>query len=524
MRRKSRTLGLLAIATVLLVGGYLAYGAISSRVNLAGILARGKAAQVDVPEGFEVGIFADGLDGPRFMQFGPDGKLYVAERGANRIISLEDKDGDGRSDAQQVFADNVSKPHSVVFQEGAWYVGVPSGVIRFSDLDGNGQADERTTLIDDYPTSGLHTTRTVEFLNDGRMVVSVGSSCNVCEEQDARRAAILVYDNAGAQGEKFFASGLRNAVGLTVNSDTGELWATNNGRDLMGDDLPPETIYLVRQGADYGWPRCHSGRIVDPDFGYDGACDDVEAPVAEMQAHSAPLGLVFYEGDKFPEAYRDDLFLAFHGSWNRSVPTGYKVVRLPFEGSIPGAEVVDFATGWLDEDLESVSGRPVGLTVGPDGALYVSDDAGGFIYRIAYKEVLREEPEEVQLPETSDVLSVTAAGEPNAYQFSVEVASPDTGCDQYADWWEVVSEDGELLYRRTLLHSHVGEQPFTRAGGPVPIASDTVVVVRAHMNPMGYGGKAMRGSVEGGFAEWADGTDFAQELEQAPPQPPDCAF
>ena len=385
MPNRRRVIGfiVLGLLAVLLVGGFLAYRAISSQVNLVGILAGGDVVQIELPDGFEIGIFAEGLDRPRFIRFGPEGKLYVAERGADRIVVLEDKDGDGRSDAQFVFADKVPNPHSLVFHEGAWYVGVPSGVIRLTDRDGDGQADERVALIDDFPTSG-HNTRTIEFLDDGRMVISVGSSCNVCEEQDARRAAVLIYDNAAAEGEKLLATGLRNAVGLTVHPGTGELWATNNGRDLMGDDLPPDTILLVREGADYGWPSCHSGQILDPDYGYEGACDNVEKPIADMQAHSAPLGLVFYEGDTFPEPYRDDLFIAYHGSWNRSVPTGYKVVRLPFEGSEPGSEVVDFATGWLEEDLETVTGRPVGLAIGPDGALYVSDDSGGFIYRIAY--------------------------------------------------------------------------------------------------------------------------------------------
>ena len=516
MLNRRRVSGLAAVAFVvaLLVGGYLV---VSSRVNPVGILAVGDVAPISVPAGFEVGIFAEGLDGPRFIHFGPEGKLYVAERGADRILVLEDKDGDGRSDAQLVFADNVPNPHSVVYHEGAWYVGVPSGVIRFADEDGDGQADGRATLIDSYPTSG-HSTRTVEFLPDGRMVVSVGSSCNVCEEQDARRAAVLAYENAHAAGEQLYASGLRNAVGLTVHPSTGELWATDNGRDLMGDDLPPETIYLVNEGADYGWPSCHSGRILDPEFGYEGACDDVEPPIAEMQAHSAPLGLVFYDGEAFPEPYRGDLFIAYHGSWNRSVPTGYKVVRLPFQGSDPGSQVVDFATGWLDEG--KVTGRPVGLAVGPDGALYVSDDTGGFIYRISYKGDLEED----QVPETSNVVSVHVAGETNAYEFAVAVSSPDTGCEQYTDWWEVVSEEGELIYRRTLLHSHVNEQPFTRSGGPVPIGSDTMVVVRSHMHPGGYSENAMRGSVANGFVAWNVAANFASELADSPPQPPDCGF
>lgn len=522
MTGRKRVLNLIAVGlvVVIVVGGVLAYRAISKQVSLVGLLAKGGSGQINVPEGFEIGIYAEGLDRPRFMNFGPDGKLYVAERGADRIVILEDRDGDGRSDSIQVFADEIGSPHSIVFHEGAWYVGVPSGVIRLTDLDGDGQVDERVVLIDNYPTSG-HNTRTVEFLPDGRMVVSVGSSCNVCAEQDSRRAAVLAYENANAEGEQLFASGLRNAVGLTLHPSTGELWATNNGRDLMGDDLPPETVYLVQEGGDYGWPRCHAS-IEDPDYGYVGACEDVEVPIVEMQAHSAPLGLVFYNGDAFPEPYRDDLFIAFHGSWNRSTLTGYKVVRLPFEGTEPGSEVVDFATGWLEDDLKTVTGRPVGLAVGPDGALYVSDDTGGFIYRIAYGEDLNQEG--VQVSESSDVLAVRAVGEPNAYDFAVEVASPDTGCDQYTDWWEVVSENGDLIYRRTLLHSHVNEQPFTRSGGPVAIDPDTVVIVRAHMHPGGYGGRAIRGSVAGGFEEWEAVTDFALDLADAPPQPPDCGF
>lgn len=181
------------------------------------------------------------------------------------------------------------------------------------------------------------------------------------------------------------ASGLRNAVGLAVRPATGELWATNNGRDLMGDELPPETVYVIEDGADYGWPYCHSDDVVDPDLGFDGACDGVPEPAVEMQAHSAPLGLAFYNGDMFPEAYRGDLFIAFHGSWNRSVPTGYKVVRLPFENGEPAAAVVDFATGWLDRETGDASGRPVDVLVGSDGALYISDDKGGYIYRISYQ-------------------------------------------------------------------------------------------------------------------------------------------
>ncbi|MDH4007858.1 MAG: PQQ-dependent sugar dehydrogenase [Desulfuromonadales bacterium] len=196
---------------------------------------------------------------------------------------------------------------------------------------------------------------------------------------------MVVYDGPRATSERVFARGLRNAVGLAVHPATGELWATNNGRDMLGDELPPEALYIVRDGLDYGWPRCHNATIEDPDFGGPGSCVDVAAPVVNMQAHSAPLGLVFYTGKTFPEEYRGDLFIAFHGSWNRSVSTGYKIVRLQLDGSRPKGPVEDFATGWLNEQEQSASGRPVGLAVGPEVALYVSDDKAGMIYRISYK-------------------------------------------------------------------------------------------------------------------------------------------
>ena len=360
-----------------LVRPYLAQTNISTIASPAGL------SSVQVPAGFHVNLFAEGLAGPRFIHFGPDKALYIAERKAGRIVTVHDDDGDGVADRQTVFAAELPQPHSLVYYEGAWYIGVPSGVIRLIDRDNDGVAETRQTVIDDYPIGG-HSTRTVEFLPDGRMVVSIGSSCNVCEEKDKRRATVMIYDSPEANGERVFASGLRNAVGLAIHPDTGELWATNNGRDMLGDDMPPEAVYIVRDGLDYGWPYCHNGTIIDPDFGEIDACEGVEKPVINMQAHSAPLGLVFYTGKSFPKEYHGDVFIAFHGSWNRSIPTGYKVVRLPLDGSKPLGSVEDFATGWLDEVKEKASGRPVGLAVGPGGDLFVSDDKAGMIYRISY--------------------------------------------------------------------------------------------------------------------------------------------
>ncbi|MFN2425722.1 MAG: sorbosone dehydrogenase family protein [Candidatus Binatia bacterium] len=370
---------------LLLIGDAIAIGvivlALQGPVSLAAFVAPGGRSQVRVPAGFTANVFAAGLSAPRFLEFGPDGRLYVAESGRNRITALADTNGDGAADVTKVFATDLASPHSVTWHKGALYVGVPTGVVELKDADADGSAEARRVLVDDYPTPG-HSTRTVLFLRDGRMAVSVGSSCNVCIEEDRRRAAIVVYDGPAGGGEKLFATGLRNAVGLALHPESGEMWATNNGRDWLGDDLPPETINVVKEGLDFGWPRCHAGDVVDPEFGGQGGCDGVAPPVLKMQAHSAPLGLAFYTGTAFPAQYRGDLFVALHGSWNRSTPVGYKVIRVPIaDDGTPGAPQ-DFATGFYDDN--TLTGRPVGLAVGPDGALYISDDRGGFIYRVTH--------------------------------------------------------------------------------------------------------------------------------------------
>jgi glucose/arabinose dehydrogenase len=337
---------------------------------------------IALPPGFVIHVFVQGLDDPRMLAIGPDGALYVAERGAGRILRLPDQDGNGLPDTQQVVAQGLNAPSSLAFyQDGSLYVAETRRILRLSQPDAQGIFQKQDVIVDGLPSGG-HSTRTVLFSPDySTLFVSIGSSCNVCVESDQRRAAIMAYNPDGSQA-RLYARGLRNAVGITFRPGTDELWATNNGRDLLGDDLPPETINLVEQGDDFGWPGCHAGRIIDLKFGGLQGCRGVKAPVVEMQAHSAPLGLTFYQGSQFPQAYHGDLFVAFHGSWNRSVPTGYKLVRIPMQGGSPGA-VQDFATGWLLAD-GSNWGRPVDVITGSDGSLYLSDDAGGKIYRIFY--------------------------------------------------------------------------------------------------------------------------------------------
>jgi glucose/arabinose dehydrogenase len=338
---------------------------------------------IQVPPGFRITIFASGLDAPRFMTYGPDGTLYVAEMGANRVVALVDRDHNGVAETLIVVADSLIAPSSLAFApDGSLYVGETTRIARLVLDAATHRAINRSVMIDGLP-SVHHTTRTVLFGPNGELYVSIGSSCDLCIERDERRATIMVYSADGKNG-RVFARGLRNAVGLALHPLTGELWVTDNGSDLMGDNIPPDTVYIVRDGMDAGWPRCQSGRIVAPEFGGPGACDGVAQPAIELQAHSASLGLTFYTGTQFPSEYHNGLFIAFHGSIYRSVPTGYKVVFVPLDGSQPAGPVRDFATGWL-RGTQALS-RPVGLAGAPDGSLMISDDKGGRIYRITYSQ------------------------------------------------------------------------------------------------------------------------------------------
>jgi glucose/arabinose dehydrogenase len=313
------------------------------------------------------------------MAYDQDDVLHVTDR-QGRVVRLPDDDADGAADTSDVLLTGLNNPHGITFHQGSLYVAEEHRVIRVDDPDAAPDNVQVDVIIDELP-EGSHWSRTIRFGPDGLLYLSIGSSCNVCEEVDQRRASIRRYNPDGSGGQPF-ASGLRNAVGIAFHPQTGELWATNNGRDLLGDDLPPETINLVREGDDFGWPRCHAGDIVDPVFGGPGACDGVAQPAVKMQAHSAPLGLTFHEGSEPSDPFTGDMFVAFHGSWNRSEPTGYKVVRIPFELGQPSGEVTDFVSGWLLPD-GSYWGRPVDVITAPDGSLLISDDDGGRIFRVA---------------------------------------------------------------------------------------------------------------------------------------------
>jgi glucose/arabinose dehydrogenase len=346
------------------------------------LLAQDHVAMVNAPVGFRVDVFAENLSSPRRMAFGPDGWLYVTESGTGRVLRLSDVDGDGRADTIASVLEGLDRPAGIAWHAGDLWVAESVRVIRVAVPLDSGPRFDITVVVDSLPDSG-HSRHALLIDPAGRgFFLSIGSSCNLCIEDDGRRAKILRYNMDGS-GEQVWASGLQNASSLAINPLSGELWATEPGRNWLGDDLPPDELNVIRRGGHYGWPYCYGARVPNPEYANQSRCDTTEPPILTFQAHSSPLGVTFYDGEMFPADYRGDVFVALHGSWNRSVQVGYKVVRLKVEAGRPVA-VSDFLTGWVGEG-RWVLGRPVQPLVGPDGALYVSDDYGGRIWRVVYE-------------------------------------------------------------------------------------------------------------------------------------------
>jgi len=330
-----------------------------------------------VAPGFAVDVFAEGLRGARFMTLGPDGSLYLSLTRQGRVVKLPDANGDGRADSVITVAQGLNLPHGLAFRGDTLYVAETHRVVRFVPGSTTPQV-----VVPDLPHGSGHFTRSIVFgPRDGKLYVSVGSSCNICDESDSRRAAVLRLNPDGG-GAEIFARGLRNSVGLAFEPVTGELWGTNNDRDLLGDDLPPDRINVLHQGGDYGWPRCYLPEHPNPEYA-NADCSHLAAPGITFQAHSAPLGIAFSTGTQFPPAYRGGAFVAYHGSWNRSVPTGYKVVYVRQQDGLPVA-ITDFVVGFLPPGATDPWARPVGVLMAIDGSLLVSDDFGGRIFRVHY--------------------------------------------------------------------------------------------------------------------------------------------
>ncbi|HWZ29664.1 MAG TPA: PQQ-dependent sugar dehydrogenase [Gemmatimonadales bacterium] len=343
-------------------------------------VAAGQTHQVSVaghtlslPAGFNIAVFAENLRGVRYLTLGPHNVVYASVPRDGNVVRLPDVNGDGVADSAVPYATGLTRPFGLAWRGDTLLVGDEDALLRI-DPDG------KRTQLAELPGGGNHVTRTVLLGRDNRIYVSIGSTCNVCDEPDNRRAAVMLFQPDGTHG-RLFATGLRNSVGVAFNPATGELWGVNNDRDNLGDDVPPEHLNIIKDGKWYGWPKCYLPGKNNPEYP-DAKCDAVEPPALTFQAHSAPLGLAFYGGSQFPADFKGDAFVTFHGSWNRSVPTGDKVIRVRIKDGKPVSSE-DFVTGWQLPD-GTRWGRVVGLLVLPDGSLLISDDAGGRIWRVTY--------------------------------------------------------------------------------------------------------------------------------------------
>ncbi|UCC82560.1 MAG: PQQ-dependent sugar dehydrogenase [Gemmatimonadota bacterium] len=342
------------------------------------------AERLNVPDGFVVEAYAEGLAGPWGMAFGPGGELYVALSHAGLLVRLTDADGDGRAEQPVTLIDDLDRPSAVSWNGDGLWLAEMGRVISLHDPEAD-SAVKYTVVVDSLPTDGP-AGRALLIEPAGRaFYLSIPASCDVCREDDPRRATVLRFGIRGGEQETW-ARGLRFTAGLAFHPETGELWATDLGRLGLGDRLPPDELNVIRRGRHYGWPYCYGQRVPNPEYGSLQRCDVTTPPVLSFPAHSAPGGIAFYTADMFPAEYHGDAFVALSGSADGGPAlSGFKVVRVRVAAGRPvGFE--DFVTGWLPRDGRAW-GRPVVALVGPDGALYVSDVGSGRIWRVSYRGV-----------------------------------------------------------------------------------------------------------------------------------------
>ncbi|MAU14489.1 MAG: sorbosone dehydrogenase [Muricauda sp.] len=342
--------------------------------------------RLNLPEGFSIDVYAENLEGARSMAMGADGTLFVGTRNEGKVYAVKDTDGDYKADETYTIAEGLEQPNGVAFKDGALYVAAVSRLFKYANIESQLENPEEPELIyDDYPTEFHHGWKYIAFGPDDKLYVPVGAPCNICDSAvvDKRYASITRMDPDGSNRE-IVAHGIRNTVGFTWHPETNELWFTDNGRDMLGDDVPPgELNRLTEIGQHFGYPYCHGGIIKDPEYGDQRPCSDFVPPVQPLDAHVAALGVKFGKGPMFPEAYRGHAFLAEHGSWNRSSKSGYRVTLVKLENG-EAVSYEPFIDGWLDEESQEAFGRPVDLLFLEDGSLLISDDEGNAIYRVTY--------------------------------------------------------------------------------------------------------------------------------------------
>ena len=338
--------------------------------------------KITLPKGFEITAYAEDVPNARAMALSPSGVLYVGSRRYGKVYAVVDRDKDYKADRVHIIDEDLNMPSGLAFRDGALYVGAVSHIFRYEDIDRLLENPPTpVTGIGSLPTELHHGWKYLGFGPDGLLYFPVGAPCNICDREEEIFATIMRMKPDGS-GLEVFAAGVRNSVGFDWHPQTGELWFTDNGRDMMGDDVPPDELnHAPRKGMHFGYPYFHGEGIPDPEFGKGRDKNDYTPPAQPLGPHVAALGMSFYTGAMFPETYRNQIFIPEHGSWNRSKKIGYRLMLVKLENNKPTSYEV-FAEGWLQG--EKTLGRPVDTLVMPDGSLLVSDDFAGAVYRIAY--------------------------------------------------------------------------------------------------------------------------------------------
>ncbi|MGZ4954624.1 MAG: PQQ-dependent sugar dehydrogenase [Methylobacter sp.] len=340
--------------------------------------------QLHVPAGFTLSVFADNVPNARSLALGDNGVVFVGTGSGDSVYAVQDSNNDGVADKRYVIANHLYMPNGVAYKDGSLYVAEINRIIRFDRITQQlANPPNPVVVYDQLPSDQHHGWKYLRFGPDNKLYTAVGAPCNICEPEKAIYSSLFRL-NADGSGGEILARGIRSSVGFDWQPETNALFFTDNGRDDMGDDMPPDELnQWTTVGEHFGFPYCHGGDIPDPVFGTNKKCEQFTAPVGEFKAHVAPLGLRFYRGKQFPSELKNQLFVAEHGSWNRSVPQGYRVVLIKFNQGKPGSEQV-FIDGWLTKD-NNVIGRPVDILEMPDGSLLISDDKLGIIYKVEYK-------------------------------------------------------------------------------------------------------------------------------------------
>jgi glucose/arabinose dehydrogenase len=371
----SRSLSILALA--ILIG----CGSKDSKTADSTSLPLGK---IKLPPGFRIEVFAE-VDNARSLAISPDGTVFVGNRDKDKVYAVKDTDGDFKADKKWVIAEGLNMPNGVAFKDGDLYVAEMTRILKFpaieSKLDNPGKPE---VIGEAFPEQDGHGWKYIAFGPDGKLYVPVGAPCNICEPSEEIYASITRM-NADGSGREIFAKGVRNTVGFTWHPESKQLWFTDNGRDMMGDEIPNCELNLAsEQGMHFGYPYCHEGSVKDPEFGEKRACSEFVAPVQKMGPHVAPLGLKFITGSMFPDSYKNQLIVARHGSWNRTKKSGHDLALVKINGNQSDG-IESFASGWLDDATQKVWGRPVDVLELKDGSMLVSDDFANVIYRISYQ-------------------------------------------------------------------------------------------------------------------------------------------